>query len=79
MKDRIVENVVKKYQERSAVGIQKYGTTLEQNNKDNYFIHAQQEAMDFTLYVEKLIDIVKSTPHDEDLGKIIRRMVMGNN
>ena len=31
MKDPIVESVVKKYEERSKVGIHKYGTTLQDN------------------------------------------------
>ena len=55
MRDKIVENVVDKYLERSQVGITKYGTTLENNNKDNYLKHLQEELMDATLYLEKLM------------------------
>lgn len=83
MKDQIVENVIRKYQQRSEVGIAKYGTTLEQNNKDNYLVHLQQEIMDASLYIEKklalqmeLIDLVKKYSNDADLGKEVRRMVM---
>lgn len=83
MTDHIVDCVISKYQGRSAVGITKYGTTLEQNNKDNYLIHLQQELMDATLYIEKLIhldqeitSLVRANPNDQDLGAAIRRLVI---
>lgn len=75
MRDKIVEQVVDKYYERSQTGITKYGTTLENNNTDNFFNHALEEAMDFSLYIMKIIDIVKDTPNDAELGKKIREMV----
>lgn len=75
MRDKIVDQVVEKYQVRSQVGITKYGTTLENNNKDNYLLHAQEEAMDLSLYLQKLIEIVRDTPNDQELGEKIRRMV----
>lgn len=77
MEDLIVKNVVEKYQQRSSVGIKKYGTTLEQNNFDNFFVHAQQEAMDLSLYLEKIIHLVNTTPNDMELGEKIRNMVRG--
>ena len=75
MRDKIVDQVVDKYYERSQVGITKYGTTLENNNKDNYLLHAQEEAMDLSLYLQKLIEIVRDTPNDAELGEKIRTMV----
>lgn len=82
MKDLIVEQVVNKFQKRSDVGIQKYNTTLEQNSKDNYLIHLQQELMDATLYIEKLLSLekeltilVKKHPNDSELGMAIRKLV----
>lgn len=54
-KDAIVESVVAKYLRRSKVGIDKYGTTLEENNTDNFLLHLQEELMDASLYIEKLI------------------------
>lgn len=75
MRDEIVEKVVDKYHERSQIGITKYGTTLENNDTDNFFTHALEEAMDFSLYIMKIIDIVNSTPNDTQLGERIRRMV----
>lgn len=55
MTDKIVESVKNKFDQRSAVGIKKYGTTLDQNNKDDYLKHLQEELMDAILYIEKLI------------------------
>lgn len=80
--DRIVEQVVNKFQKRSDVGIKKYGTTLYENNHDNYLLHLQEELQDATLYIEKLltqgteiINLVKTTSDDAELGKKIRELV----
>ena len=56
MKDPIVQSVIDKFQERSDVGIAKYGTTLQDNQLTTleWLTHAQEEAMDFVLYLEKL-------------------------
>jgi hypothetical protein len=82
MKDKIVQQVVDKYANRSAVGYMKYGTTLDDNSKDNYLKHLQEELMDATLYIQKLMDmnreitkLVKDHPNDADLGKLIRKLV----
>jgi hypothetical protein len=56
MKDKIVQKVVNKFNERSEIGIEKYGTTLEENNTDNFLVHLQEELMDATLYIEKLLN-----------------------
>ena len=76
MRDEIVEKVVDKFYDRSQVGITKYGTTLEKNNTDNFFNHALEEAMDLSLYLMKIMDVVKNTPNDQELGAKIRQMVM---
>lgn len=55
--DSVVEAVVKKFQDRSAVGIKKYGTTLASNDSLTtlqWIDEAQAEAMDFCLYLERL-------------------------
>jgi hypothetical protein len=82
MRDKIVEFVIDKYLERSQVGITKYGTTIENNNKDNYLKHLQEELMDATLYLEKLItlnkeitELVRNNSDDADLGKLIRQLI----
>ncbi len=54
--DSIVESVVNQFKERSKVGIKKYNTTLDRTDLNvlDWINHAQQEAMDFVLYLEKL-------------------------
>lgn len=56
IKDSNVRSVVNKYKQRSAVGIQKYGTTLDRDDLsfDEWLNHLQEELMDATLYIEKL-------------------------
>ena len=54
MKDKIVENVIAQFSKRSEVGIKKYGTTLEENNNDDFLQHLKEELMDAILYIEKL-------------------------
>ena len=82
MKDKIVEQVREKYHQRSEIGIKKYNTTLEQNNRDNYLKHLQEELMDATLYLEKMMSLnedIKSLcsthENNEDLGKAVRQLV----
>jgi hypothetical protein len=82
MRDQIVEDVVDKYLERSEIGIAKYGTTLENNNKDNYLKHLQEELMDATLYLEKIMylnqeitNLVRDHSNDAELGMKIRNLV----
>ena len=82
MKDKIVEQVIQKFQQRSDVGVRKYGTTLYENNHDNYLLHLQEELQDAILYIEKLltqnaeiINLVKTSIDDEDLGMKIRKLV----
>lgn len=54
--DKIVEEVIAKYRQRSEVGISKYGTTLDENKATliEWLTHLQEELMDATLYIEKL-------------------------
>ena len=53
-KDSIVESVIKQFNERSAKGQETYGTTLAENNKDDFLQHLKEELMDAVLYIEKL-------------------------
>ena len=64
-KDAIVESLINKYQQRSKLGIGKYGTTLEENNTDNFLIHLQEELMDASLYIEKLLSKIRN---NEEIG-----------
>lgn len=56
-KDAIVESIIKQFSKRSEVGIKKYGTTLEENNNDDFLQHLKEELMDAVLYIEKLQSI----------------------
>ena len=56
MKDSIVESVITQFKARSEVGIAKYGVTLNREDLSTlqWLQHAQEEAMDFCLYLERL-------------------------
>ena len=80
MIDKVVDDVIKKYQYRSEIGARKYGTTLHENNFDNYLLHLQQELQDATLYIEKImqtkeqvLDLIKQYSNDQELGQAIRQ------
>lgn len=81
IKDPIIEKVVNDILSRSSIGIKKYGTTLHENNKDNFLQHLQEELFDGINYIEKLksqkediTQIVKNEPNDKELGIKIRRI-----
>jgi succinate dehydrogenase flavin-adding protein (antitoxin of CptAB toxin-antitoxin module) len=61
--DRYVQSVKEKFEQRSQIGIKKYNTTLEREDLDfmAWINHAQEEAMDFILYLEKLKDFAQKT------------------
>jgi hypothetical protein len=56
VKDSVVQSVINKFKQRSEVGIKKYNTTLDRDDltKQDWINHAQEEAMDLILYLEKL-------------------------
>jgi len=57
MEDYIVDAVREKLRNRSQVGVQKYGTTMARQDltKLDWLNHAQEEAMDLAVYLERLI------------------------
>ena len=63
---RIEDEVCKKILGRAEVGKEKYGVTMETAPLTNleWLIHAQQEAMDLAVYLQKIIEI------EEDRMKI---------
>lgn len=75
---RIEDNVCNKIKTRSEVGKKKYGVTMEEESLSRlgWLIHAQEEAMDLAVYLQKLIEMEgtsssRQTTLDEffDLGK----------
>jgi len=69
IEDQIVIRVLSRFSERSQVGINKYKTTLERTDLSTleWLTHAQEEAMDFVLYLERL--------KDEYRGGLLTKMI----
>ena len=78
--DAITVSVMEDLKSRADRGLQKYNTTLEQNNHQNMLQHAYEEALDLAQYLKKEIttlntvqDLVKQYPNDSELGEEIRK------
>ena len=56
--DKNVTAVVNKMFERANTGLKKYGVTTERTDLTNkqWLIHAQEEAMDLAIYLQRIID-----------------------
>jgi hypothetical protein len=79
MKDKITESVINDLLSRSSRGINKYNTTLDQNNKDDFMQHLYEELLDAAQYIKKeqsiipeIQELINNYPNDSDLGKVIR-------
>jgi uncharacterized protein YeeX (DUF496 family) len=84
LKDQITLAVIDDLVSRSQRGINKYNTTLDQNNKDNYMNHLYEELLDAAQYIKKemsfvpmIKELIENTPNDMELGKIIRQKFNG--
>ncbi len=57
-KDKIVQNVLRKMDERSLIGQKKYGATMmqeiegQEKDLDRFLVDVQEELMDALLYIE---------------------------
>jgi hypothetical protein len=78
-KDSITCAVMEDLKSRADRGLQKYNTTLGENDHQNMLQHAYEEALDMAQYLKKEIitlntiqDLVKKYPNDSELGMIIR-------
>ena len=56
---KVEEKVIYKIRRRSEAGEEKYGTTMERGDLTmlQWLRHAQEEAMDLAVYLEKLIQL----------------------
>jgi hypothetical protein len=65
--DSVVRAVVLKFLQRSAVGVTKYGVTLDRTDLGaaDWIQHAQEELMDGILYLEKLKQTLASCGADD--------------
>lgn len=61
MQDPIVSMVIAQFRQRSSIGIEKYNTTLAENDLSlvEWLEHAKEEAMDQVLYLQRAIDEVR--------------------
>ncbi len=60
--DSINQAVITKLQTRAETGAKKYGVTMDRTdlNELQWLTHAQEEALDFAVYLEKLIQLKTS-------------------
>lgn len=59
---KIEDAVADKLQKRAEAGLAKYGVTMERTDLSrlDWLIHAQEEAMDLAVYLERLIQDERS-------------------
>ena len=79
VKDEITKAVILDLAARANRGVEKYNTTLGENNHQNMLQHAYEEALDMAQYLKKEIttlntiqDLVNKYPNDADLGEQLR-------
>lgn len=69
MTDTILESVLTKFRQRSEVGQRKYNTTLDRKDLTliEWLNHAQEEAMDLCLYLEKIKQTIKNNNDEREI------------
>ena len=79
VKDEITKAVITDLISRAQRGLEKYNTTLGENDHQNMLQHAYEEALDMAQYLKKEItelntiqDLTKQYSNDMELGKAIR-------
>ena len=70
--DRIVLNVIKKFEKRADDGLKKYGVTLERTDLStlDWINHAQDELMDGILYLERLKVDIENIEREKIINKL---------
>ena len=74
-RDPVVERVVDKFVERSDVGFEKYGTTLEDERRlkmkglQKYLNDIQEELMDAVLYIQTACDELRDLSEESLIEK----------
>lgn len=60
---KILKKLIQEYQLREDRGFEKYGTTMDRSDLSlsEWIQHALEEAMDLTLYLSKIKDILNDT------------------
>lgn len=69
--DKIVHQLIIKYLNRSYEGQKKYGTTLDRNDLvlRDWMQHLQEELMDASLYLEKLMTVIDTLEETDSESK----------
>jgi hypothetical protein len=79
--DKVLQTVIDKFVSRGREGFKKYGKTLEREDLTTveWITHAQEEVMDYILYLERLkMDMIKKEKrfseidNEEFLAKHVR-------
>ena len=67
MRDKVIQDVVEKFQQRSDVGYKKYGVTLEEDPSEilEWLNHLQEELMDAVLYLQKAKEKYEASSSEE--------------
>ena len=62
---KVEDSVADKLQRRAAAGLAKYGVTMDRTDLSrlDWLIHAQEEAMDLAVYLERLIQDERNKVH----------------
>ena len=84
-KDAVTRAVIQDLTHRANVGLQKYGTTLADNNSDDFLQHMYEELLDAAQYIKKemltrdtIQELVASYPiYDAELGRVVRSIFSG--
>lgn len=63
-RDAIVCNVLQRIKDRANLGMLKYGVTMERDDVSTveWLRHAQEEAMDLAIYLERVISDMEKKP-----------------
>jgi hypothetical protein len=75
--DRIVLNVIKKFEKRADEGLKKYGVTLERTDLStlDWINHAQDELMDGILYLERLKVDIENIEREKIINKLKQQTI----
>lgn len=64
----VLKKLIEKYKEREKVGKGKYGVTMDRTDLEikDWLIHLQEELMDASLYVTKIIEMFHVEQNNEN-------------
>lgn len=79
IKDDVTKEVILDLASRAKRGVDKYTTTLHENNHDNFTQHLYEELLDAAQYCKKQLmikdsiqDLIQQYPNDQELGEAVR-------